>query len=196
YKTNGIDPNTGDPIIVDTDKDGQITAADETYIGDPHANLLYGATVNLNYKNFDLNLFLQGTQGNDVFMGWFRSDRPFSNKPEFMYTNRWTADHTNATWPAANNTSDYIYRSDLMVADGSYLRIKQIQLGYSLPKTIIQKLGVGKTRLYVSMDDYFTFTKYKGLDPEAGSSTDNRQGVDRGIYPIAGKVLFGISVNF
>ena len=196
YKTNGIDPETGAPIIVDTDKSGDITAADQTYIGDPHADLLYGATFNLEYKNFDFNLFIQGTQGNDVFMGWFRSDRPFSNKPEFMYKDRWTSSNTNASWPAANNTSDYVYRSDLMVSDGSYLRLKQIQLGYNIPKNLTQNVGINQARLYVSLDDYFTFTKYQGLDPEAGSSTDNRQGVDRGIYPAAGKVLFGISVNF
>ncbi len=196
YKTDGIDDATGDPIVVDVNEDGEISAADQTYIGDPHADFLYGATFNAQYKGFDFNLFLQGTHGNDVFMGWFRSDRAFSNKPKFMYDNRWTSSHTNASMPAANNTSDYIYRSDLMVADGSYLRIKQIQLGYTLPKNVIGKVGLGMARVYVSVDDYFTFTDYKGLDPEAGSSTDNRQGVDRGIYPIGGKVLFGLSVNF
>ena len=91
---------------------------------------------------------------------------------------------------------DYVYRSDLMVSDGSYLRIKQIQLGYTLPKEWLSAAKIDRARLFVSMDDYFTFTKYEGLDPEAGSSTDNRQGVDRGIYPIAGKVLFGFSLNF
>ncbi|WP_245994862.1 TonB-dependent receptor [Mangrovibacterium diazotrophicum] len=196
YKTNGIDPTTGDPIIVDTNDDDEITAADQTYIGDPHPDLLYGATFNCAYKGFDFNLFLQGTHGNDVFMGWFRSDRPFSNKPLFMFEDRWTADKTNASRPAANNTSDYVYRSDLMVSDGSYLRIKQIQLGYTLPKEWLSAAKIDRARVFVSMDDYFTFTKYEGLDPEAGSSTDNRQGVDRGIYPIAGKVLFGFSLNF
>jgi len=196
YKTNGIDKATGDPIVVDVNKDGEITAADQTYIGDPHADFMYGATFNAKYKGFDLNLFLQGSQGNDVFMGWFRSDRPFSNKPKFMYDNRWTPTNTNASRPAANNTSDFVYRSDLMVSDGSYLRIKQIQLGYTLPKSTLQKIGFDNARVFVSMDDFFTFTGYKGLDPEAGSSGDSRQGVDRGIYPIAGKVIFGFSVNF
>jgi TonB-linked SusC/RagA family outer membrane protein len=196
YKTAGIDPATGDPIIVDTDGDTEITAADQTYIGDPHPDFLYGATINCEYKGFDLNIFLQGTQGNDVFMGWFRSDRPFSNKPLFMYKDRWTADNTNASRPAANNTSDYVYRSDLMVSDGSYLRIKQIQLGYTLPSDLLKSAHIDRARVFVSLDDYFTFTKYEGLDPEAGSSTDNRQGVDRGIYPIAGKILFGFSLNF
>ena len=105
YKTNGIDPTTGDPIIVDTNGDEEITAADQTYIGDPHPDILYGATFNCAYKGFDFNLFLQGSHGNDVFMGWFRSDRPFSNKPLFMFEDRWTAANPNASRPAANNTN-------------------------------------------------------------------------------------------
>lgn len=196
YKTNGIDKTTGAPIIVDVNKDGEISAADQTYIGDPHADFLYGATFNAQYKGFDFNLFIQGSEGNDVFMGWFRSDRPFSNKPKFMYDNRWTPTNTNASRPAADNTSDYVYRSDLMVSDGSYMRIKQIQLGYTLPKSTTQKAGIDRARVFVSLDDFFTFTDYEGLDPEAGSSTNTRQGVDRGIYPISGKVIFGLSVNF
>ncbi|WP_320018148.1 TonB-dependent receptor [Labilibaculum manganireducens] len=196
YKTNGIDKTTGAPIVVDVNKDGEISAADQTYIGDPHADFLYGATFNAQYKGFDFNLFIQGSEGNDVFMGWFRSDRPFSNKPKFMYDNRWTPTNTNASRPAADNTSDYVYRSDLMVSDGSYMRIKQIQLGYTLPKSTTQKAGIDRARVFVSLDDFFTFTDYEGLDPEAGSSEVTRQGVDRGIYPISGKVIFGLSVNF
>ncbi|WP_180335611.1 SusC/RagA family TonB-linked outer membrane protein [Labilibaculum filiforme] len=196
YKTNGIDNDTGAPIVVDVNKDGEISAADQTYIGDPHADFLYGATFNAQYKGFDFNLFIQGSQGNDVFMGWFRSDRPFSNKPKFMYDDRWTASNPNASRPAADNTSDYVYRSDLMVSDASYMRIKQIQLGYTLPKLTTQKAGIDRARVFVSLDDFFTFTDYEGLDPEAGSSTNTRQGVDRGIYPISGKVIFGVSLNF
>ncbi|NOU60728.1 hypothetical protein [Marinifilum caeruleilacunae] len=113
-----------------------------------------------------------------------------------MYDDRWTPTNTNASRPAANNSSDYVYRSDLMVSDGSYMRIKQIQLGYSLPKAMIEKAGIDRARVFVSLDDFFTFTDYEGLDPEAGSSNNTRQGVDRGLYPIAGKVIFGVSVNF
>lgn len=197
YKTDGIDSATGDPNVVDVNGDGDITSEDQTYIGDPHPDFIYGVTFNAEYKGFDFNLFVQGTQGNEVFMGWFRSDRLASNKPKFMYDDRWTETNTDASMPGADNSSDYVYRSDLMIGDGSYLRIKQVQLGYTLPQSVLSKVGVVKsTRLYVSLDDYFTFTKYDGLDPEAGSSTDNRQGVDRGIYPVAGKILFGLSVNF
>ncbi|WP_195715276.1 TonB-dependent receptor [Ancylomarina sp. 16SWW S1-10-2] len=196
YKTAGINNATGEVNVVDVNKDGEITDADQTYIGDPHADFLFGATFNAQYKGFDFNLFVQGSEGNDVFMGWFRSDRPFSNKPKFMFDDRWTPTNTNASRPAANNLSDYVYRSDLMVSDGSYIRIKQIQLGYTLPKTLVQKAGIDRARVFVSLDDFFTFTDYEGLDPEAGSSDNTRQGVDRGVYPIAGKVVFGVSVNF
>jgi len=83
-----------------------------------------------------------------------------------------------------------------MVQDASYLRIKQIQLGYTLPKSMTSKIGLNRVRAYVSLDDYFTFTNYEGMDPEAGSSEDNRQGIDKGLYPLTKKFMFGLSVNF
>lgn len=194
YKTNGIDSN-GDVIVEDVSGDGEITAADQTYIGDPHADVLYGGNMNFSYNGLDLGIFFQGTTGNDIFMGWFRTDRKFSNKPKFMYDERWTSSNAGGL-PAANNSSDYIYRSDLMVQDGSYLRIKQIQLGYTLPRELLSSVGISKFRVYASLDDYFTITGYEGLDPETGSSEDNRQGVDRGVYPVPGKMMFGLSVSF
>ena len=83
-----------------------------------------------------------------------------------------------------------------MISSGSYMRIKQIQLGYTLANSITSKFGVGSLRAYISLDDYFTITKYKGLDPEAGSNDNARQGVDKGLYPIAAKVIFGLSASF
>ncbi|MCT4644069.1 MAG: TonB-dependent receptor, partial [Carboxylicivirga sp.] len=196
YKTSGIDPETGEPMVVDVNKDGSITPADQTNIGDPHPDLLYGATFNMEYKNFDFNMFMQGMSGNDVFMAWFRTDRKLTNKPSFFFTDRWTGPGDNASMPAPNNTSDYIYRSDLVVQDASYMRIKQIQLGYTLPKSLTQKIKLQRVRAFVSLDDYFTFTKYEGMDPEAGSNEDNRQGIDKGLYPTTKKVMFGLNVNF
>lgn len=196
YKTNGIDPQTGEVIVVDVNKDGEITAADITEIGDPHPDLIYGASLSLEYKNFDFNLFMQGVQGNDVFMGWFRSDRPLTNKPRYFYTDRWTTAGQKASMPKPENESDYVYRSDLMIGDGSYMRIKQIQLGYTVPGKVVNLVGLERARVYVSLDDYFTFTSYKGMDPEAGSNNDNRLGIDRGLYPLTKKVMFGLSVTF
>ncbi len=196
YKTDGIDPQTGEVIVVDVDGDGEITSADITNIGDPHPNLMYGGTINLGYKNFDFNVFLQGVSGNDVFMGWYRSDRPTTNKPAYFFTDRWTGPGSKASMPKPDNESDYIYRSDLMIGDGSFMRVKQIQLGYTLPELAINNFSLERARVYVSLDDYFTFTKYKGLDPEVGSSSDNRQGIDRGLYPLTKKFMFGLSVVF
>lgn len=196
YKTEGINPANGEIIVADVSGDGEITAADITEIGDPHPDLLYGASLSLEYKNFDFNLFMQGVQGNDVFMGWYRSDRPLSNKPRYFYTDRWTTAGQGASMPKPDNESDYLYRSDLMIGDGSYLRIKQIQLGYSFPSNVVNVVGLERARIYVSLDDYFTFTKYEGMDPEAGSNDDNRLGIDRGLYPLTKKVMFGINVTF
>ncbi|HEX7411610.1 MAG TPA: SusC/RagA family TonB-linked outer membrane protein, partial [Bacteroidales bacterium] len=186
----------GDPIVVDVNGDSKITPSDQTKIGSPHPSLIYGGNISMGYKGFDFNLAFQGVSGNDIFMGWYRTDRTLSNKPAYMFDGRWTATNTNASLPRADNSSDYIYRSDLMISKGSYMRIKQIQLGYTLANSITSKFGVNSLRAYISLDDYFTITKYKGLDPEAGSGTDNRLGVDKGLYPIAAKMLFGLSASF
>ncbi len=195
YDITGIDPQTGDPIVNDVDGDGQITSADQVYIGDPYPDFLYGGSLNLSYKNFGFNAIIQGSKGNDIFMGWFRSDRPRTNKPEFFYTERWTPDNPNATMPRPNNVSDFIYRGSLMVRDGSYLRIRQIQFNYSLPSSWFNGF-VKSARFFVSLDDYFTFTKYPGLDPAVGSTNITSQGVDKGVYPLAGKIMTGFSLKF
>jgi hypothetical protein len=150
----------------------------------------------LGYKGFDFNLAFQGVSGNDIFMAWYRTDRSLSNKPAYLFEERWTSTNTGATSPRADNSSDYVYRSDLMVSNGSYMRIKQLQLGYTIANSITSKFGVSSLRAYISLDDYFTITKYKGMDPEAGSNNNQSQGVDRGLYPIAAKMLFGLSASF
>ena len=84
----------------------------------------------------------------------------------------------------------------IMLFNGSFMKIKQIQLGYSLPALVTNKLHIGHTRIYASLDDFFTFTNYPGMDPEASSSDNNSIGIDRGFFPISKKVLFGLSLNF
>jgi len=192
----------GDPIVVDVDgklnANGKpsITPSDQTFIGSPHPSLIYGGNISLGYKGFDFNLAFQGVSGNDIFMAWYRTDRSLSNKPAYLFEERWTSTNTGATSPRADNSSDYVYRSDLMVSNGSYMRIKQLQLGYTIANSITSKFGVSSLRAYISLDDYFTITKYKGMDPEAGSNNNQSQGVDRGLYPIAAKMLFGLSASF
>lgn len=194
--TYGTSFVAGDPVVVDVNGDSKISPTDQTYIGDPHPSLLYGGNIFMGYMGFDFNLSFQGVSGNDIFMAWYRTDRSLSNKPAYLFDDRWTPTNTGASSPRADNNSDYVYRSDLMVSNGSYMRIKQIQLGYTLANELTSKIGLNTLRAYISLDDYFTITRYKGLDPEAGSNNNQSQGVDRGLYPIAAKLMFGLSASF
>ncbi|MBP6411008.1 MAG: SusC/RagA family TonB-linked outer membrane protein [Pseudarcicella sp.] len=195
YKTNGIDPATGAVKYVDINNDGEISDADITTIGKPNPDMIFGGQLKLGYKNVDFNINFQGTQGNDINMKWFRLDRIGTNKLAEFEEKGWKKPGDMATYPKATNDDGKYYFSDLMVGDGSYFRIQQIQLGYTLPKSILKSLHVSNIRLYTSVEDYFTFTKYLGLDPAVSGKENNSQGIDRGSYPTPGKIMFGLSVN-
>lgn len=191
----GYAPKPGDPRLVDVNKDGFISPTDQTYIGNPTPDFTYGARVNLSYKGFDFMAFLQGSQGNDVLMGFVRNDRRTSNKPDFFFTERWHGEGTTNSFFSANPDSKS-FNSDMMIFDGSFAKIRQLQLGYTLPNSLTNKISVQNVRLYISLDDYFTFTKYKGLDPEGGNGGGNSVGIDRGVYPTPRKALFGVAFSF
>lgn len=193
---SGYSPAPGDPIVVDVNGDSLISPADQTFIGSPHPDFTYGARVNMAYKGFDFTLFVQGSHGNDILMGFNRTDRATVNKPRFYYEDRWTGEGSTNEWFRPDVNNPYIYNGDLMVFDGSYMRVKQLQVGYTLPKSLLDKAGINNLRVYISLEDYFTFTKYPGLDPEAGSGNNNSLGIDRGVYPIPRKFMTGLSVNF
>lgn len=195
-KLTGYNPSPGDPIIEDVNNDGQISPADYTYIGDATPDFYFGTRLTMNYKGFDLLFFLQGQVGNEIIMGFNRTDRTTSNKPAFFFDDRWTGDGSTNEWFAANTSSDLVYSSDLMVFDGSYAKVRQLQLGYTLPNSLTEKIKIRNARLYISLDNYFTFTKYPGLDPEAGSNNNNSLGIDRGVYPVPRTVLTGITLDF
>ncbi len=210
YQFEGVDPETGeaifkDQLTVDTNSDGVmdegdgvINEADKTNIGCAIPDYTYGITVSMKYRSFDFLLFGTGSEGNDIFQGLTRTDRMTGNriKSEF-YDDRWKAPGDITNIPAAGAAmKNYLY-SDAMVKDGSYFKIKQIQLGYNLPENLINKLKLSGLRIYGSLDDYFTFTKYSGFDPEASSAgTGSSQGIDKGVYPISKKVVFGLNVKF
>lgn len=195
FKTDGIDPATGEIIRVDTNGDGTVNNLDKTFIGNPHPDLLFGGNVALNYKAFDFNLRFQGTIGNDIIATYHQPSRPITNKPVHFFENRWTQPGDVASFPGSANVISS-YDTDLVVEDASFMRIKQLQFGYTLPSKITDKINANNFRIYISLDDYFTFTKYRGLDPEIGNSANNDTGVDRGFYPTPAKALFGLSVNF
>lgn len=193
--TGGYDPQPGDPIINDVNNDGQITVEDFVEIGSPHPDFSIGTTIKLEYKGFDLNIFAQGSFGQEVIMGFNRTDRITANKPEFFYTDRWTEEGSTNDWFRAGVAAQ-AYTSDMMVFNGSYLKIRQLQLGYNLPAPILDKAGLTKLRLYVSLDNYFTFTNYQGFDPEVGGGSGNTIGIDRGSYPIPKTFLTGLTLQF
>jgi TonB-linked SusC/RagA family outer membrane protein len=192
----GYTPKPGEPIVVDVNGDKQISNADQTQIGTPHPKFMYGARINLAYKGFDFLFFIQGQSGNDILMGFNRTDRATANKPAFFFEDRWTGDGSTNTWFAPNTSNPYIYNSDLMIFNGSFARIRQLQLGYTLPNKMLSRAKIKSARLYVSLDDFFTFTKYPGVDPEGGSNGQNSIGIDRGGYPIPRKAMFGLSIGF
>lgn len=191
----GYNPKPGEPIVMDVNGDKQISPADMTRIGNPHPKFYYGGRVNLSYKGFDLTVFVQGQYGNDVLMGFNRLDRATANKPEFFFKNRWTGAGSTNTWFKSDASNPYIYNSNLMVFDGSFMKIRQLQLGYTIPANILNKIRSKAARVYVSLDDFFTFTKYPGVDPEV-SNNGNSIGIDRGGYPIPRKAMVGLSITF
>lgn len=197
FKTGitGYSPKPGEPVVIDVNGDKLISNADQVKIGNPHPKFIYGARANVAYKGFDLAVFAQGQYGNDMLMGFNRTDRQTANKPAFFYNNRWTGPGSTNTWFAANTSDPYIYNSDLMVFDGSFMRIRQLQLGYTLPAGVLSKISSKTARIYVSLDDFFTFTKYPGIDPEV-SNQGNSIGIDRGGYPIPRKAMVGLSITF
>jgi TonB-linked SusC/RagA family outer membrane protein len=189
-------PVPGDPIVKNNVDDGTISDKDMANIGSPHPDVIVGSNITLGYKNFDLNIFMQGSFGQENFLGFARADNAETNKLTKFYDNRWTTTNTVASMPRAGYNGEYLYKSDLMVESGSYLKIRQIQLGYTVPKAIAKKALLSKARMFVSLNDFFTFSKYSGLDPEVGSRNNNAQGIDFGIYPVSKKVLFGLALSF
>ncbi|HEX3006227.1 MAG TPA: SusC/RagA family TonB-linked outer membrane protein [Bacteroidales bacterium] len=197
YKFTGIDDATGEPQFADISGDGEIGDADKTKIGSAIPDYTYGLTLSAGYKGFDFVVFGTGSQGNDIFQALVRNDRPTANRLKYYYDNRWTPQNKTASAPKAGfSAQDNYFTSSAVVFDGSYFKVKQIQLGYTIPKSISKKWFVENARVYTSLDDWFVFTEYKGFDPEASTNGGSARGFDKGSYPNSRKVVFGINVTF
>ena len=155
----------------------------------------FGLNFNAEWKGFDFSLFLQGVSGVDVFDATYRSDIGSGNFPTWML-GRWTGEGTSNKYPIlkAGDSKNWVI-SDLYVQDGSYLRLKNIQLGYTLPRKLTQKIGVSRFRVYGMAENLFTWTKYWGFDPEIGSGSTSL-GVDYGVYPQARTWTVGFNLSF
>lgn len=190
----------------DVNNDGKIDENDRTFIGNPNPDFTYGINIGFTYRNFDFSTFFFGSVGNDIY----NQTKYFTDFPDFFKggirkeaaLNSWTPTNPNATVPklqtiggfsSSNATSSYF------VSKGSYLRNKQMQIGYTFPSRIISKAGLDRLRIYVQAANLFTITKYDGVDPELQSNDiNNTQGfsIDQGNYPTTRRILFGINLNF
>ena len=205
YKYDGVDPATGNPRFKDINVnengsigDGVIDEKDKTQIGCAIPDFTYGVTLTAAWKGMDLTVFGSGVSGNDIWCCLLRNDYPKRNMLKLYYDERWTEANPTGSRPRAGATDgDKYLFSDANIFDGSYFKIKQIQLGYSFPEKLLRKAKVAGLRLYASMDDWFTFTSYPGFDPEAASSnTSTEMGLDKGSYPVAKKMVFGLKLTF
>lgn len=183
--------------------DGKLDDADKTSIGSPIPDFTYGFNLSLNYKNFDFAVFFEGVYGNEIFNAnrayTFSTGSSFSKNRALL--NAWTPDNRNTNIPRINgdDNNDNMRLSDFYVEDGSYLRLKNIQLGYTFPKQLTQKIKIQNLRIYVSAQNLFTVTDYTGADPEIGQLTTTNylsRGFDYGTYPQARTFTGGINITF
>lgn len=191
------DAQPGDVRFVDMDGDGNIDDDDRTNIGKGTPDWTYGFTLSADYKNFDLNLFFQGVAGVQIFDATFRNDITSANMSSSML-DRWCGEGTSNTIPRLTEGTDLNgnwLSSDLYVKNGAYLRLKSIQLGYTIPQKICKKILMNNLRVYLSAENLLTFTEYDGFDPEIASGGTSL-GVDRGTYPQSKTYMIGGNITF
>ncbi len=187
----------GDVRFVDVNGDGVLNEDDRTYIGNPTPDFTLGINGSANYKQFDFSFLIIGAFGHQIFNGAQRQDLSYTNRP-VSALDRWTEEGSSNEIPRytfidANNN----YRvSDLYIEDGDFLRLRNIQFGYSLPPNRLKRLGASVWRFYVSAENLLTLTNYSGADPEIGAMSSFDVGIDRGIYPQARTFRIGTSLTF
>jgi TonB-dependent starch-binding outer membrane protein SusC len=205
YQGNGIQP--GDVKFKDQNADGLIDGNDRRHTGSPIPKFTAGLNINLSFHSWDMSVFVQGAYGQNIFSVLNRDIegfyRPF-NVTQRYFDNHWTGPETSnayprASWDASGNNTKYSTR---FLEDGSYTRLKNVQIGYTIPSATLERIGFSAARIYVSGTNLFTFTKYQGLDPEMTVSNnaqglgDSSAGLDWGTYPAAKSYNVGINLTF
>lgn len=200
YQSNEATPQIAGTVrYKDINNDGQVTGADLTIIGDPNPDFIFGVSSNFSYKGFDLSAFVQGVQGNDIYFAsrlLLESGQGTRNQLR-SYTQRWTPTNPSNTYPKAV-ANQRLNQSDQFIEDGSFVRIKNVQVGYTLPVSKLNLTWLQNLRVYVSGNNLFTFTRYTGYDPEVNTAGENtlQYGVDNTGYPVARSYLLGLQVTF
>lgn len=187
----------GDVIFVDYNGDGVLDDADRTKLGKGMPDWTFGLSLGFEWKGFDFNALFHATVGNDIYDATRRADYPLVNMPRYML-DRWCGPGSSNTLPrltsSAQGVSSNWRSSDLLVHDGSFLRCRSMQLGYTMPVDISRKFFVNRLRVYVGAENLFTLTRYHGYDPEI-SSGGTSLGIDKGVYPQARTFLIGCNVT-
>lgn len=192
----------GYPKYRDINGDGLIDSNDRTIIGRGDPKHIGGFTNNFEYKGFDLSVFLQWSYGNDILnANRLMFENGFNKKKDLnqfaSYANRWTFDNPNSDIPRVSSSSSNLVMSSRIVEDGSYLRIKTIALGYTIPAKLLKKLQISKARVYVSAQNLYTFTNYSGYDPEVSIKNNAlTPGLDFSAYPRSASFNFGLNLSF
>jgi TonB-linked SusC/RagA family outer membrane protein len=206
--TNKGDAKVGRFHYADLNKDGKIDNNDETYLGSPLPSLILGLNLTANYKNWDFTAYISGTYGQKLFnfVKYFTHFNAFqrSRSKDFLYESYGVA--KNPTLPKLDGGDNYSsQRNSYYVEDGSFTRLRNLQVGYSLDANSLKKLGLGRLRVYLQAQNLFTITKYSGLDPDVtisnitegyNSQRDLSIGVDNGRYPLPRTVLVGVNLEF
>lgn len=190
----GASASPGDIRYVDVNGDGVINFDDRTYLGKPQADYFMGLNLSFNYKNFDFGTYMYAEIGKEMIRNYERN-QPNVNR-SILYLNRWTGEGTSNSVPRVTTgaTTNALF-SDFFVEDASFLRIQNIQLGYSLSQTTLEKIGMSKVRIYATVNNPFTFTKYSGYDPAATSGAPIGGGIDYGFYPISRQYILGLNLS-
>ncbi len=200
YIVEGVNPETGDLIYKDLDGNGRITTGDKTYIGNPNPKFTWGMTNSIFYKGFNLSVFIQGSQGNDIYnASRYETEGMYNGQNQSTEViRRWRIPGQITDIPRASKNTDNLRASTRFVENGSYLRLKSFTLSYDLKYSLLKKWRIARLQPYFTAQNLFTLTKYKGFDPEVnqygGSSTV--QGIDWGTYPQVKTIIFGLNIDF
>lgn len=206
YISEGVDPETGNLIFKDINGDGKVTLSDKTYIGNPNPKFTYGMTNNFSYKGLSLNVFIQGSQGNDIYnASRMETEGMYDAKNQSTdVLDRWRRPGQITYMPKATSSKDNLVASTRFVEDGSFLRIKSLTLSYNIQSSFLKKIHITKLQPYFTAQNLLTLTKYSGFDPEVsqyGNDSDNskraiQQGIDWGTYPQSKSYSFGVNIEF
>jgi hypothetical protein len=188
----------GDLIFVDQDGDGKISFSDDsdkTFLGSPIPDFTWGLNLNVKFSGFDFSANIFSAIGNEIIRNYERQ-QPFANQLGYVI-DRWVGPGTSDETPrlTTGETRNNVF-SSFYVEDGSFIRLKNVQIGYTLPKKVMKKAKMESVRIYVAANNLITLTRYMGYDPDLGSSNALSAGVDFGMYPQAKSIMGGIQVTF